>query len=93
MQKRHKGGSIWSLVRTQTHTHYNLQTIVHDAYKNLMSLFPLPASIANRIKRLQRNFLSRGVGEEQKFHLANWSKVCSPMLTQGLGTHKLIPFN
>jgi hypothetical protein len=43
-----------------------------------MSLFPIPASVANQIEKLQRDFLS-GMGDEVKFRLVSWSKVCSPI--------------
>jgi hypothetical protein len=50
-----------------------------------MPLFPLPADIANRIKKLQRDFLWGGLGKEFKYHLASWLKVCSP-LRKGWGS-------
>jgi hypothetical protein len=34
-----------------------------------------------------------GVGDEFKFHLVNWSKICSPMCSSGLGLEILIQFN
>jgi hypothetical protein len=38
-----------------------------------MSLFPIPASVALRIDKIQREFLWGGMGEGKKFHLVNWS--------------------
>jgi hypothetical protein len=38
-----------------------------------ISLFPLPAGVANRMEKLQEDFLWVGLGEEFKFHLVNWS--------------------
>ena len=41
-----------------------------------LSLFEIPMRIAKRIKKIQGDFLWGGVGDEIKFHLVNWSKVC-----------------
>ena len=38
-----------------------------------ISLYPIPTSVANRIAKLQRDFLWGGLGDEPKFHLVNWS--------------------
>jgi hypothetical protein len=35
----------------------------------LLSLFPIHASVANRIEKLQQGFLWGGIGEEFKYHL------------------------
>jgi hypothetical protein len=51
-----------------------------------MSLFPLPTVIANRIKKLQWDFLWGGLGDEFKFHMVSWSKVCSLISKGGLGS-------
>jgi hypothetical protein len=42
--------------------------------------------VVNRIENLQQDFLWGGVGEEFKFHLVSWSKVCSAI--SGLGDPK-----
>jgi hypothetical protein len=34
-----------------------------------------------------------GIGEEFKFHLVNWAKVCSPISNGGLGFRNLRIFN
>jgi hypothetical protein len=41
-----------------------------------MSLFPIPASVARCIDKIQRDFLWGGMGDERKFHLVKWSQVC-----------------
>ena len=72
-------------------------TLIKSTPSNLpsyfLSLFPIPASVANRIARLQRYFLWDGLGDEPKFHLVDWSTVCSPLSLGGLGIRNLRTFN
>ena len=42
-----------------------------------LSLFPIPVDIANRIEKLQQDFLWGGIDESHKFNLVNWAHVCS----------------
>ena len=49
--------------------------------------------MANRIARLQRDFLWGGLGDESKFHLVDWSTVCTPLASSGLGIRNLRTFN
>ena len=58
-----------------------------------LSLFPILASMANRIARLQRDFLWGGLGDEPKFHLVDWSTMCTPLSLGGLGIRNLGTFN
>jgi hypothetical protein len=59
----------------------------------LLSLFPLPASIARRLERFQRDFLWNSFGMDHKLHLVYWKTVCSPIARGGLGFKNLILFN
>ncbi|XP_022867983.1 uncharacterized protein LOC111387641 [Olea europaea var. sylvestris] len=56
-------------------------TLIKSTLSNLptyfLSLFPIPGTMENRLERIQREFLWAGLGEERKFHLINWSVVCS----------------
>ena len=58
-----------------------------------LSLFTIPVSVANRIEKIQRNFLWGGQGEVANPHLVNWDTVCSPITYGGLGVRKIVTFN
>uniref|UniRef100_A0A2N9IA19 DRBM domain-containing protein n=1 Tax=Fagus sylvatica TaxID=28930 RepID=A0A2N9IA19_FAGSY len=58
------------------------------AYTTLKAL-----SVANRLERLQRNFLWGDSGEAFEHHLVGWDVVCSPIKDGGLGNRKLLDFN
>ena len=49
--------------------------------------------MANRIEKLQRNFLLGGIGDEPKFYLVKWATVCTPISLGGLGIRKVRLFN
>lgn len=72
-------------------------TLIKSTISNLptylLSLFPIPASVANHIEKLQQDFLWEGIGEEFKYHLVSWAKVCSPSSEGGLGIRNLSMFN
>ena len=54
-----------------------------------LSLFKIPASVAAKIERLQRDFLWSGVGEGKRDHLVSWDAVCKPKTKGGLGFGKI----
>jgi hypothetical protein len=64
-------------------------TLIKSTLSNLrtyfLSLFPLTAGVANDIEKLPGDFLPSGIGEEFKYHLVRWSKVCFPISKGGLG--------
>jgi hypothetical protein len=72
-------------------------TLIKSTLSNLptyyLSLFPIPVVVANRLEKLQRDFLWGGLGDEFKFHLVNWSQICTPKMTGGLGVRRMVPFN
>ena len=72
-------------------------TLIKSTFANIptyyMSLFKILVNVANRIEKLQRDFLWGGVGDEFKYHMVKWSKVCSMISAGGLGLRKLVDFN
>jgi hypothetical protein len=44
-----------------------------------LSHFLISAGVAYRLETLHGDFLWSGMGEETKFHLVNWSKICEPL--------------
>ena len=57
-----------------------------------LSLFPIPVKVANRMEKLQRDFLWSGI-DAPKISLVKWAKVCMPILNGGLGIQRLRQFN
>jgi len=57
-----------------------------------LSLFPLPAGIAKRLERFQRDFLWDNLGGEHNLHLVNWKTVCSLIARGGLVSKTLLCF-
>jgi hypothetical protein len=72
-------------------------TLIKSILSNIPTcflLFPIPVSMAQRLERLQRDFLWSGIGDEVKFHLlVNWHTICTPTKEGGLGVRNLIQFN
>jgi hypothetical protein len=59
----------------------------------LLSLFPIPVRVANRLDKILKAFLWGGIGDEAKFHLVIWNRICTPLHSGGLGVHNFIQFN
>ena len=58
-----------------------------------MILVRMPTVVANRLEKLQRNFLWGGGVIEKKSHLIKWDVICSEKEQGGLGLRKLTVMN
>jgi hypothetical protein len=73
-------------------------TLIKSTLSNMptymLSLFPISASMAKRIEKIQQDFLGgRGMNDDFKFHLVEWDKVCSPIEDGGLGIRNIRRLN
>jgi hypothetical protein len=72
-------------------------TLIKSTLSNLptyyLSLFPIPASVAKRIEKIQRKFLWGDSEEVSNFHLMNWDHICTPHSNGGLNIRNLRRFN
>ena len=72
-------------------------TLIKSTLSNIptyyLSLFPIPVGVAHRIEKIQRDFLWGGLGEDFKYHLVSWDRVCTPLCYGGLGIRKLLLYN
>jgi hypothetical protein len=69
-------------------------TLIHSTPSTYhLSMFHILVSVAKKLERFQREFLWSGMGDETKFHLVNWHRVCFPIKAGGLGVHNVIKFN
>ena len=50
----------------------------------IKSTLPIPGKVANRMEKLQRDFLWSGISGDSKLHLVKWAKVCRPVQVGGL---------
>ena len=58
-----------------------------------LSLFTIPPAMANRLERIQRNFLWGSSEEAFKYPLVAWNNVCWPIERGGLGIRRFGLFN
>jgi hypothetical protein len=67
--------------------------LIKSTFSNLpTSCLCFPSLLALPIE-LHWDFLWGSIGEEVKFHMESWSKVCSSIIEVGLGVQNLLMFN
>lgn len=55
----------------------------------MMSIFPIPVNVLNKLDAIRRNFLWQGNCEHKKFHLVKWDSVITSKKEGGLGIRNL----
>ncbi|WMV33279.1 hypothetical protein MTR67_026664 [Solanum verrucosum] len=55
----------------------------------MMSLFPIPPGVINRLDSIRRKFLWQGNKERKGYHLVKWKKVINDKRVGGLGSRTL----
>jgi len=55
----------------------------------MMSIFPIPDGVINRLDAIRRNFLWEGNSDTRKFHLVKWDKLIGSKQKGGLGVRNL----
>ena len=70
-----------------------IKCILSNLLTYFLSLFPIPAAVANRIEKIKWSFLWSGIRDEPKFHLVKWASVCALLSSSGLGIRKVRLFN
>ena len=95
----HKEETIWNLVLEKMErrlagwkmmclSKWGKVTLIKSTLSNLptffLSLCPVLVKVANRMEKLQRDFLWSGI-DAPKIPLMEWAKVCMPMKNGGLG--------
>jgi hypothetical protein len=58
-----------------------------------LSVFPILVGVTKWLEKLLKGFLWGGIGDEFKFHLVKWSRICTPINSSGLGVRNLSLFN
>ena len=70
-----------------------LKSVLSSIPLFFMSLFKLPSVVAEKLVRIQRNFLWGWGSDGRKIAWASWKKVCEPRDYGGLGIINLRLFN
>jgi hypothetical protein len=61
------------------------KAVLQEILAYMMSVFPAPKGILQKIRSIKRDFLWRGVENKTKWALVPWEKVCRPKVKRGMG--------
>ena len=70
-----------------------VKSILQNLLTYALSLFKIPVKHADRMEKIQRDFLWIGVEENKTYHLVAWDHVCLPKWHRGLGFRKIRHLN
>lgn len=69
-----------------------IKSILSNFPTYYLFFFPIPVGVASHMEKLQCGFLLGRIGDEFKFYLVNWYKICTPFSSSCLGVRNLILF-
>ena len=55
----------------------------------MMSIFPIPDGVIDRLDAIRRNFLLEGNSDTKKIRLVKWDELIGSKLKRGLGVRNL----
>ncbi|XP_028099815.1 uncharacterized protein LOC114299299 [Camellia sinensis] len=70
-----------------------IKSVLSSIPTYFMSLHVILASVVARLQKLQRDFLWGDGGEDFKYHLVDWRRICQPKEVGGLGVRSVVQFN
>jgi hypothetical protein len=59
----------------------------------MLSIYPIPKSVIRKVDIYRRRLLWQGGHHLKKFHLVDWTSVCSPKNQEGFMTKKSLQVN
>jgi hypothetical protein len=66
-----------------------LNSCLSNVLLYMLSIYPIPKSVIRNMDIYRKRLLWQGGHQSKKFHLVNWSSVCSPKSQGGLGVLNL----
>ena len=92
LEKMEKGLAGWKRMYLSKGCKITLISTLSYFPTYFLSLFPVSVKVANRMEKLQRDFLWSGI-DAPKISLVEWAKVCMSIQNGGLGIQWLRRFN
>uniref|UniRef100_M1A801 Reverse transcriptase zinc-binding domain-containing protein n=1 Tax=Solanum tuberosum TaxID=4113 RepID=M1A801_SOLTU len=82
--------AYWKSQYLSTGGRFTLVSSVMDSIPSyMMSLFPIPASVTDRLDVVRRNFIWKGSEDKKKYHLVKWEELLESKKGGGLNIRRL----